>query len=89
MIELFWNLICFFLGITVGQNRAVGIDITKRTEYMQNLIDRAYAERDEAKHNLDLANLKLDMWEQRYYALLDKLESEEEDGLTGSRNRPS
>lgn len=79
MLELFWNLMCFFLGITVGKTRAVNSDITERTAYMQNLIDIAYAERDESKRLLELEKLRVDMWQQRYDNLLEEFDKVLED----------
>ena len=77
MLDLFFYLICFGMGLAVGKNRAVNIDIVDRTEYMQKLIDRAYAERDKTKQELEFSLLKSDMWQQRYWNLLEELEREE------------
>ena len=84
MWELFWLAFAFSIGSYVGQNRATNVDITDRTNYMQSLIDRAYAERDNIKKDLDFANIRIDMWEERYWNLLNQLENEEEDGLGSS-----
>lgn len=78
MLDLFFYLICFGMGLAVGKNRAVNIDIVDRTEYMQKLIDRAYAERDKTKQELEFSLLKSDMWQQRYWNLLEELEREED-----------
>jgi hypothetical protein len=84
MLDLFFYFICFGMGLAVGKNRAVNIDIVDRTEYMQKLIDRAYAERDKSKKDLDFANMQIDMWQARYFNLFEQLEEEENGFGSGS-----
>jgi len=74
MWELFWLAFAFSIGSYVGQNRSINIDITNRTSYMQNLIDKAYLERDLFKKDLDFANSKIDMWQKRYWNLFEQIE---------------
>ena len=83
MWELFWNIMIFLGGVTVGKIRATNADITDRTSYMQNLIDEAYEKRDAMKQHWLQAEEKADMWQRRYWALFD-LEDEEEDEEVGS-----
>lgn len=67
------------VGASVGKAKSVNQDITKQTEYMQDLIDVAYTERDDMKFLLIQAEEKAESWERRYYNLLSAIDEEAED----------
>jgi len=70
MWELFWNLMIFFGGMTVGQIRATSTDIVDRTSHMQDLIDQAYEKRDLMKQQWLDAEEKAETWKRRYESLI-------------------
>ena len=71
-------------GIGFGKAQAVNKDITKQTEYMQDLIDKAYEKRDHMKQMWLDAEAKAESWERRYYNLIEDFYSEKEDEEVGS-----
>jgi len=74
----------FIGGITFGKAQAVNQDITKQTEYMQDLIDQAYEKRDHMKKMWLDAEEKAESWERRYYNLIEDIYSEEQEEQVGS-----
>ena len=80
MWELFWNLMIFFGGMTIGQIRSTNSDITNRTSYMQDLIDEAYEKRDAMKKLWLDAEEKAETWQRRYWATFEEEDEEEEVG---------
>ena len=70
MWELFWNLMIFFGGMTVGQIRATSTDIVDRTSHMQDLIDQAYEKRDLMKRQWLDAEEMAETWKRRYESLI-------------------
>jgi hypothetical protein len=95
MWELFWNLMIFFGGMTVGQLRATNVDIVDRTSHMQDLIDEAYEKRDAMKKQWLDAEERVETWQRRYWALEEELENEEDgfgsgdDGSHEGSERPN
>lgn len=84
MWELLWQLAIFFLGMNIGKVRASNTDITNRTSYMQDLLNRAYEERDEYRSIALSAENSAETWKRRYHNLIKITESEEKDQKVGS-----
>lgn len=88
MFDLLIYFIFFLFGMSIGKFRAVNADITKQTAYMQDLINKAYIERDEHRMAAIHAQDELESWKRRYDVLLDYINEleEEEVGSGSSRN---
>ena len=69
----------FMGGIGFGKARAVNEDITKQTAYMQDLINKAYEERDEMKALYIEAQELAETWRRRYDNLAYDYYAEEEE----------
>lgn len=71
MLEALMLFAAFCGGIGFGKAQAVNKDITKQTEYMQDLINQAYEKRDAMKKKWLDAEDKAESWERRYWALIE------------------
>ena len=78
MWDLFWNILIFISGITVGRVQGINKDIVAQTSHMQDLIDQAYEKRDHMKRMWLDAEEKAESWERRYYNLIEDISAEEE-----------
>lgn len=76
MFDILLNLGSFLLGMSLGKAQSTNQDITKQTEYMQDLIDQAYAKRDLMKTKWLEAEEKAESWERRYFNLLSAMDEE-------------
>jgi hypothetical protein len=70
MWDLVINLAFFACGLGFGKAQAVNADITKRTEYMQDLINEAYEKRDLMKRQWLDAEEMAETWKRRYESLI-------------------
>lgn len=78
MLDILLNLGCFVFGMSIGKAQGINTDITKQTDYMQELIDKAYESRDAMRQMVLDAEQKAETWERRYWNLIEE-ETEEED----------
>lgn len=65
--------------MSLGKAQSVNTDITKQTEYMQDLIDEAYEKRDAMKTSWLDAEAKAESWERRYWNLWESITEEDEE----------
>jgi len=79
MFSTLMSLIMIFTAYKMGVIRATNSDITKQTDYMQGLIDKAYYSRDLMKKELKEANIKAESWERRYWNLWESITEEDEE----------
>jgi hypothetical protein len=79
MFDILFNLGCFLFGMGIGKARGINTDITKQTDYMQDLIDKAYESRDAMKQMWIDAEQKAETWERRYWNLFEEDEEENEE----------
>ena len=79
MLESFFVFLSFVVGRKMGMYQATNTDITKQTAYMQDLIDKAYEERDAMKASWLDAEDKAESWERRYWNLWESITEEDEE----------
>lgn len=78
MLELFFVVLSFVVGMSIGKAKAVNVDIVNQTSHMQDLIDQAYEKRDAMKSAWLEAEEKAETWQRRYWNLWGDIAEEEE-----------
>lgn len=77
MIDFIVTAVMIFTAYRMGSLRSINVDVSKRTEHIQNLINKAYQKRDIMKNQVVEANLRAETWERRYWALANSSKEQE------------